>query len=139
MTDSTRSASRTAEQRTGAAPGTASSTAVYSRADGPPGRRATRWPHPDGVSVLLFLLWVVGVLVATVIPFLIVPPQSDDPAASQVGIAFAVTMLGVAIFVGAGLLLWRHLRLQAVLVFALVPAVSIVSGGVILTATLLAV
>lgn len=101
--------------------------------------RTTRWPRPDVRSIGLFALWTLGIAVATVIPFLIVPPTSNDPQAAQVGIAFAVTMLGVAIFVGAGLLLFRHLKNQAVLVFALVPAVSIVSGGVILTATLLAI
>jgi hypothetical protein len=104
----------------------------------PHGHRTMRWPKPDALSVLLFLGWVVGILVSTVVPYFIVPPTSGDPDPSQVGIAFAVTMLGVGIFVLAGLGLWRHLRSQAVLVFALVPAVSIVSGGVILTATLLA-
>lgn len=103
------------------------------------GHRTMRWPKPDAVSILLFAGWVAGVLVSTVIPFLIVPPTETDPQQGQVGLAFAVTMLGVAIFVGCGLLLWRHLKSQAVLVFALVPAVSIVSGGVILTATLLAI
>lgn len=102
------------------------------------GHRTTRWPKPDAVSLLLFFGWLVGIAVSTVIPYFIVPPTSGNPEPSQVGIAFAVTMLGVLIFVGSGLLLYRHLRSQAVLVFALVPAVSIVSGGVILTATLLA-
>lgn len=114
--------------------GTAAREAEYR----PREHRRTRWPKPDLVSLLLFAGWVAGVAVSTVIPFLIVPPTSSSPEASQVGIAFGVTMLGVAIFVVSGLLLWRHLRSQAVLVFALVPAVSIVSGGVILTATLLA-
>lgn len=104
----------------------------------PRGHRSTRWPKPDALSLLLFAGWVVGVLVSTVIPFLIVPPTSASPEPGAVGIAFAVTMAGVGIFVLCGLLMWRHLKNQAVLVFALVPAVSIVSGGVILTATLLA-
>ena len=56
----------------------------------------------------------------------------------MVGYAFLASMVGVGIFVLAGLLMWRHLKSQAVLVFALVPAVSIVSGAIILTATLLA-
>lgn len=100
--------------------------------------RTTRWPRPDAVSFLLFGGWVAGVLISTVIPWLIVPPTSPDPEPARVGIAFAVTMAGVAVFIISGMLLWRHLKNQAVLVFALVPAVSIVSGGVILTATLLA-
>ncbi len=103
------------------------------------GHRATRWPRPDVRSIGLFAIWTLGIAVATVLPFLIVPPTSSEPEPARVGIAFAVTMLGVAIFVGAGLLLFRHLKSQAVLVFALVPAVSIISGGVILTATLLAI
>lgn len=102
-------------------------------------RRRTRWPRPDATSILLFIGWVAGIAVSTVIPLLIVPPTASDPDSGLVGIAFAVTMVGVALFVGSGLLMWRHLKSQAVLVFALVPAVSIVSGGVILTATLLAI
>ncbi|WP_380169142.1 hypothetical protein [Jannaschia sp. R86511] len=102
------------------------------------GHRPTRWPHPDVRSIGLFAIWTLGVAVSTVVPFILVPPTSAAPDPGQVGLAFAATMLGVAIFVGAGLLLWRHLKVQSVLVFALVPAVSIVSGGVILTATLLA-
>ncbi len=103
------------------------------------GHRTTNWPHPDVRSIGLFAIWTLGIAVSTVLPFLIVPPTSSSPESGQVGIAFAVTMVGVAIFVGAGLLLSKHLKSQAVLVFALVPAVSIVSGGVILTATLLAI
>jgi|GEM_PF-2219609 len=101
--------------------------------------RTTRWPRPDVRSIGLFAIWTLGIAVSTVVPFIIVPPTSSQPDAGQVGLAFAATMLGVLIFVGAGLLLFRHLKSQAVLVFALVPAVSIVSGGVILTATLLAI
>jgi hypothetical protein len=126
---------------------TRSADAEYARADyaqeaeyTPTGRRPFRMPKPDALSIALFGGWVVGVLVSTVVPFLIVPPSTEtSPEPSSVGLAFAVTMLGVAIFVGCGLLLWRHLKSSAVLVFALVPAVSIVSGGVILTATLLAI
>ncbi len=114
--------------------GTAAREAEYTARS----HRRTRWPRPDAVSILLFAGWVAGVAVSTIVPWLIVPPTTDDPQAAQVGIAFAVTMVGVAIFVGSGVLMFRHLKNQAVLVFALVPAVSIVSGGVILTATLLA-
>lgn len=104
----------------------------------PRGHRQTRWPKPDAVSLLLFAGWVVGVLVSTVVPFLIVPPTASDPDPGSVGLAFAASMVGVGIFVLCGLLMFRHLKSQAVLVFALVPAVSIVSGAIILTATLLA-
>lgn len=100
--------------------------------------RRTRWPRPDTLSFVFFGLWVLGILVSTVVPFLIVPPTSTDPQPAAVGYAFLASMVGVGIFVTAGLLMWRHLKNQAVLVFALVPAVSIVSGAIILTATLLA-
>ena len=113
-------------------------TAAYEAEYRPREHRRTRWPRPDALSFLLFAVWVVGVLVSTVIPFLIVPPTASSPEAGAVGYAFLASMIGVAIFVGAGLMMWRHLKNQAVLVFALVPAVSIVSGAIILTATLLA-
>jgi hypothetical protein len=115
--------------------GTAAREAEYTAR----GHRTMRWPKPDALSILLFLGWVAGILVSTVIPYLIVPPTSGDPDPGRVGMAFAVSLGGVAIFVLCGLGLWRHLRSQAVLVFALVPAVSIVSGAVILMATLLAI
>ncbi len=114
--------------------GTAADEAEYR----PRGHRQTRWPKPDALSVVLFLVWAAGILVSTVVPFLIVPPTSTNPQESAVGYAFLASMVGVAIFVAAGLMMWRHLKSQSVLVFALVPAVSIVSGAVILTATLLA-
>lgn len=103
------------------------------------GHRQMRWPRPDALSILFFVGWVLGILVSTVIPYLILPPTTADPEAGLVGIAFAVTIAGIGIFVLSGLAMWRHLRSQAVLVFALVPAVSIGSGGIILTATLLAI
>ena len=113
-------------------------SAAYEAEYRPREHRRTRWPKPDALSIVLFAVWVVGVLVSTVIPFLIVPPTSTEPEAGAVGLAFLASMVGVGIFVGAGLGMFRHLRSQAVLVFALVPAVSIGSGAIILTATLLA-
>lgn len=113
-------------------------TATYEAEYRPRENRRTRWPHPDALSIVLFAVWVLGILASTVIPFLIVPPTSSDPEPAAVGWAFLASMAGVGVFVLAGLLLYRHLKSQAVLVFALVPAVSIVSGAVILTATLLA-
>lgn len=113
-------------------------TAAYEAEYRPREHRRTRWPRPDALSVVLFAVWVVGILVSTVVPFLIVPPTSSDPESAAVGYAFLASLVGVAIFVGAGLAMWRHLKSQSVLVFALVPAVSIGSGAIILTATLLA-
>ena len=112
--------------------------AAYEAEYSPRAHRRTRWPRPDALSFALFGVWVVGILVSTVIPFLIVPPTSSNPESADVGYAFLASMVGVAVFVAAGLMMWRHLKNQAVLVFALVPAVSIVSGAIILTATLLA-
>lgn len=113
-------------------------SAAYEAEYRPRGHRRTRWPKPDALSMVLFALWVVGILVSTVVPALIVPPTSTDPEPTRVGLAFLASMVGVGIFVAAGVAMYRHLKTQSVLVFALVPAVSIVSGAFILTATLLA-
>ena len=113
-------------------------TAAYEAEYRPREHRRTRWPKPDALSVVLFAVWVVGILVSTVIPFLIVPPTSGNPQPGDVGLAFLASMVGVGIFIMAGLGMFWHLKSQAVFVIALVPAVSIVSGAVILTATLLA-
>ena len=113
-------------------------SAAYEAQYRPREHRRTRWPKPDALSLALFAVWVVGVLVSTAVPYVIVPPMSSEPRAGDVGLAFLASMVGIGIFAGAGLLMFRHLKNQAVLVFALVPAVSIGSGAIILTATLLA-
>ena len=103
-----------------------------------PAHRPTRWPHPDALSLVLFGGWVVGILVATVIPYSLVPPTTRDPDTVRVWTAFGVTLVGIVIFVVSGLLLSRHIKSQAAVVMALVPVVSIGAGSIILTATLLA-
>ena len=55
--------------------GTAAHEAEYR----PREHRQTRWPKPDAISLVFFAVWVLGILVSTVIPFLIVPPTSTDP------------------------------------------------------------
>ena len=103
-----------------------------------PAHRPTRWPHPDALSLVFFAGWVVGVLVATVIPYSLVPPTSLDPDPARVWTAFGVTLVGIVIFVVSGMLLSRHVKSQAAMIMALVPVVSIGAGSIILTATLLA-
>ena len=79
------------------------STAVHEAEVTPRGHRATRWPKPDALSIVLFLGWAAGIAVSTIVPFLIVPPTASDPVPADVGIAFAALITG---FGGALAQLW---------------------------------
>lgn len=101
-----------------------------------PSRRPSR-PHP--LTIVLFLVWVVGIAVATIVPWFIVPPTAADPDATDVWIAAGVSSLGVLIFAGAGIAEYVRTDNKSVLTWALIPGVAIGSGVLIFTATLLAV
>jgi hypothetical protein len=91
------------------------------------------------VTLGLLLLWLIGIGVSTIIPWLIVPPTADDPDAADVWLAAAVSAAGIVIFAGAGLLEYARTKDSSVLTWALIPAVAIGSGALIFTATLLSV
>jgi hypothetical protein len=87
----------------------------------------------------MVLVWLVGLAVATVIPWFIVAPTAVDPDPREVWLAAAVSVLGIAIFAGAGIAEYARTRNKSVLTWALIPGVAIGAGVLIFTATLLAV
>jgi hypothetical protein len=102
--------------------------------DQQPGERHVapiRWPKLSGPSVGLFVVWVVGVLVATVIPALIVPP-GGNASTGKVLTAFAFTVVGVAIMAAMGATLYRRHQERGLLVFTVVPTATFILGGLIL-------
>ncbi|MGF1648529.1 MAG: hypothetical protein ACFCVF_16645 [Kineosporiaceae bacterium] len=104
--------------------------------DTPP---AALWPRPSALSLLLVLVWLVGVAVATVVPWFIVAPTAVDPEPGEVWLAAAISVAGIAIFTGAGVGEYLHTRSRSVLTWALIPGVAVGAGVLIFTATLLAV
>lgn len=98
-----------------------------------------RWPRPEPLTVVLLLVWLVGIGVATIVPWQIVPPTADDPDPADVWIAAGVSSLGVLIFAGAGIAEYVRTKNKSVLTWALIPGVAIGAGVLIFTATLLAV
>lgn len=103
--------------------------------DGPRAQAPIRWPHPDGTTLALFALWLLGVAVALVVPALIVPPTADAQAAARVWTAFGFTVLGSGIMVAAVVGLWRRSGQAGILVLGIIPAVSCIAGGLIIAAT----
>ena len=93
-----------------------------------------RWPRLTGAGIGLVAVWAVGLLVGVLVPALVAPP-AGDASVGQAVLAFAITLLGVAVMVTAGLLLVRRTGDQGVLLFALLPAAAMLMGGIVLTVT----
>jgi hypothetical protein len=80
-------------------------------------------------------VWVLGLLLALVVPALIVRPGERTAPEAQVWVAFGCTVAGAGVMLLAAWALYRHSRDWADAVWGIVPAISVVIGGVILTAT----
>ncbi len=96
-----------------------------------------RWPRPDGTTVTAVVMWLVGLAVALLVPAAIVPPGSETAEPSRIWTAFAVSVVGAAITLGATVFHVRKKGDSAVLILGLVPAFSAVVGGVIFASTML--
>lgn len=94
-----------------------------------------RWPRPDGFTLGLLVVWVVGFIIALAVPALIVPPTARHPAVGQTWIAFAFTLIGALIMLTSSTLHYRREREISVLTLASVCAIAVVIGGIILVAT----
>lgn len=94
-----------------------------------------RWPQPDRQSVLIVGVWVLGLILALLVPALIVGPTELTAPAGQVWTAFGCTVVGAIVMLLAAAALYRHSGDWADLVWGVVPAVSVIVGGVIFTAT----
>ncbi|MFN8074960.1 MAG: hypothetical protein U0Q15_21110 [Kineosporiaceae bacterium] len=149
-----------AETRSGATPASGvlasadSSPTVLRRADGsldvrPSGEDGVsvagrsvapfRRPRPSRAELGYFGLWVLGLVLALFVPALVVGPTQTDAPAGRVWGAFAITVAGALVMIGAAMLMWRRSKDSTVLVFGGVPAVACIAGGVILVATKLTV
>jgi hypothetical protein len=96
-----------------------------------------RWPRLDRRALVLVAVYVVGLLVALVVPATIVPPTARNPSPGQAWLAFAFTMLGASVMLLATVVHYRRKRDAAVLTLGGVSAAALVLGGIILVATML--
>jgi peptidoglycan/LPS O-acetylase OafA/YrhL len=94
-----------------------------------------RWPRPDRRTIVLAAVWLVGLLVALVVPAFIVSPTARNPSAGQAWLAFAFTMLGAGVMLAASMVHYRRKRDASVLTLGGVSAAALVLGGIILVAT----
>ncbi len=98
----------------------------------PPINPSTR---PSRASLLTLAVIGVGYLIGLAAPSLVVSPSEPSATVSRVVTAFALTLLGVAISLAAGLLAFRRDRNWAWLIITGVPAVTLVAGGAVLAAS----
>src|SRR3954453_18861646 len=94
-----------------------------------------RWPRPDRFTVLLAVVWVVGLVIALAVPATIVPPNAQHPSPGQTWLAFLFTLLGATIMLVCSIVQYRRKRDGSVLTLGGVSAVAVVLGGIILVAT----
>ena len=94
-----------------------------------------RWPHPTGAAVALVALWIVGLALALFVPAAIVSPMARTAPSGHVWTAFAVTILGSAVMIGAASLLWRRTGDAAFFIMGAVPAFATIAGGAIFAAS----
>jgi hypothetical protein len=94
-----------------------------------------RWPRPDGRSVVLGAIWVIGLVIALAVPALIVPPNVTHPDVGRTWFAFLFTVIGAGIMLVVSLLQFLRKRDGAILTLGSVSAISVFLGGIILVAT----
>lgn len=81
------------------------------------------------------VIWVLGLLIALVVPALIVPPSATHPDVGRTWFAFLFTVIGAGIMVTVSLVQYRRKRDGAILTLGTVSAVAVLLGGIILVAT----
>jgi len=94
-----------------------------------------RWPRPDGVTLGLIVVYVVGLIISLAVPALIVPPTARHPSTGQTWFAFSFTLIGVLIMLGASIVHYRREHDPSVFTLGGVSAVAVLIGGIILVAT----
>lgn len=94
-----------------------------------------RWPHPGMATLGLIGVWSLGMLLAVFVPALIVPPGATEAATGEAVLAFGCTVAGALVMIATGWLLHRRYDEPLAWSFGLVPAVTVVIGGVIMLAT----
>ena len=93
-----------------------------------------RWSRPEASSVVLGVIYFIGLIIALAVPALIVPPSATHPEVGRTWFAFLFTVIGAGTMLVASLLHFRRKRDGTVLTLATVSAISVFLGGIILVA-----
>jgi hypothetical protein len=94
-----------------------------------------RWPRPDGIGIVLILVWLVGVVFALPIPGLIVSPGSLKAPTEDVVWALVSTAAGTLVMMVSSYILYRRTREVGFAILGAVPAMSCLAMGIVLAAT----
>lgn len=94
-----------------------------------------RWPHLGRAVLGLIAVWLVGLVLAVVVPALIVPPGAATAPTGDVVLALVSTVLGAAIMIGVGLVFLRRHEDPVATAFGVVPGITLIAGGLIMAAT----
>lgn len=94
-----------------------------------------RWPKPDRAAVVSSAVWLVGLLIALVVPAIIVPPTELRASVAHAWTAFGFTVLGAALMIVSMLRLWRRTGDSTPMIIGMVPGMTVIVGGVIFLAS----
>lgn len=94
-----------------------------------------RWPRPEAASIVLGVIYAIGLIVALAVPALIVPPSSTHPEVGRTWFAFLFTVIGAGLMLVSALIHYRRKHDGTILTIATVSAISVFLGGIILVAT----
>ncbi|PWJ53274.1 hypothetical protein SAMN06264364_11332 [Quadrisphaera granulorum] len=112
-----------------------STTHAETRRPGPPGRGAIRKPILSPASVALFLLFLGGAVLATIVPAGIAPPEDlAGSTLTEAWQAFGVSVVGLLIMAIASGFLYARTKEIAMLVLAIAPTTAGFVGAVVLLA-----
>ncbi|MEH3075295.1 MAG: hypothetical protein PGN11_01220 [Quadrisphaera sp.] len=112
-----------------------SSTHAETRRPGPPGRGAIRKPILSPASVALFLLFLGGTVLATIVPAGIAPPSDlNGTTLDQAWQAFGISVVGLLVMAVASGFLYARTKEIAMLILAIAPTTAGFVGAVVLLA-----
>jgi hypothetical protein len=94
-----------------------------------------RWPKPDGIGIVLLLLWVAGVVFALAVPAFIVSPGETVAPTADVVWALVCTVAGTLVMMVSAYILYRRSGEVGYAVLGAVPAASCLAMGIVLAAT----
>ena len=94
-----------------------------------------RWPRPDRSTLGIGAVWLLGLIIALVVPALIQSPSAKHPEVGRTWFAFLFTVIGAGIMLTCSLLQYRRRRDGSVLALSGVTAAAVFLGGIILVAT----
>ena len=94
-----------------------------------------RWPRPAASTIVILLVWIVGVIVGILGPALVVSPGAGSISTATALLGFGINVVGFLIMVVTGVLLYRRERDGGLMVFTIVPSGAVLLSGMVMLGT----